>query len=797
MDNKKILEQMTLEEKASLCSGADFWNLKSIERLGLNTIMMTDGPHGLRKQAGSGDHLGINDSIKATCFPTESASANSFDCELIYQMGEAIGEECLQEDVAVVLGPGANIKRSPLCGRNFEYISEDPYVTGELATAFIQGIQTKGIGTSLKHFALNNQEHLRMVSDSQVDERAMREIYLAGFETAVTKAQPFTVMSSYNRLNGIYASENKYLLTDILRNEWGFEGLVVTDWGATNDRVKGVQAGLDLEMPATDGYNTELIITAVKEGQLKEEDLDKAVLRVIELITKTQDKKGTGFKYNQEAHHQLAKRVAAESAVLLKNKDAILPIDKKTKVAVIGQFAKTPRYQGTGSSKINPYKTDNVLEELGKLVTDVTYSEGYSLKVGAQPDERLIKEACDNARSADVAIVLAGLPDEYESEGFDRTTLDMPKAHNRLIEAVAASNPNTVVVLQIGAPVIMPWREDVKAILLGYLGGEAGGSALAAIICGMVNPSGKLAESFPLKGTDIPCYNYFASDRTSEEYRESIYVGYRYYDKVEKEVAYPFGYGLSYTKFKYSNISLSSENFHKGEVLTVKVTIENIGTCAGAEVVQLYIGKEQDKIFRAPKELKGFSKVYLEAGKQREVEFELAARSFAYYNVKTQDWAIEGGEYNILIGTSSQDIIFKKPVQVKGDGDEELLVELRDKAPTYYQLPAGTLEVPKEEFVNLYGRELPQAPSRNKPFNVNNTLSDIQSTFLGRQLYKIIFKKATAMFTGPESVKEKTELIVGKMLEGMPLRLLVMMTRGAFDMKKIKGLLKILNGFRK
>ena len=450
-----------------------------------------------------------------------------------------------------------------------------------------------------------------------------------------------------------------------------------------------------------------------------------------------------------------------------------------------------------GSSKINPYKIDNVLEELGKLVTGVTYSQGYSLEIGAQPDEKLIEEACDNAKSADVAIVVAGLPEEYESEGFDRATLAMPEAHNRLIEAVATSNPNTIVVLQLGAPVIMPWREDVKAILLGYLGGEAGGSALAEVVCGIVNPSGKLAESFPLKEKDIPCYNYFAGDRTSEEYRESIYVGYRYYDKTNKEVAYPFGYGLSYTKFRYSNISLSSENFRKCDALTVKVMIENVGTCAGAEVVQLYVGKAQDKIFRAPKELKGFRKIYLEVGEQREVEFELAKRSFAYYNTKIQDWAIEGGEYNILIGTSSQDIMFKKPIQVEGDGQEELLVELRDKAPTYYQLPTGTLEIPKEEFVNLYGRELPPAPSRNKPFNVNNTLGDIQSTFLGRQLYKFIFKKATKMFAGSQGVTKKTELVVGKMLYGMPLRSLVMMTKGALDMKKIKGLLKILNGFKK
>ena len=797
MTAQEILKQLSLEEKASLCSGANFWNLKSIDRLGLGTIMVTDGPHGLRKQMRSSDHLGINKSVLATCFPTASATASSFDRELLNEIGEAIAEECLQEEVAVVLGPGANIKRSPLCGRNFEYISEDPYLTGELASAMIQGVQGKGVGTSLKHYALNNQERFRMVSDSVVDERTMREIYLPGFEKAIKEAQPYTVMSSYNRVNGTYASENKTLLTDILRDEWGFEGLVVTDWGATNDRVEGVKAGLDLEMPSSQGHNDAAIVAAVNAKDLSLEDLDKVVLRVIELILKTQDNKGKGYTYDQPAHHTLARRAAAESTVLLKNEENILPLQKGKNIAVIGGFAKHPRYQGTGSSKIAPHKIDNAVEELENLGVEFSYADGYSLVRGSGPDEALIAEACEAAKSADVAVVFAGLPDEYEGEGFDRTSLDMPKSHNDLIEAVAKVNPNMVVVLQMGAPVLMPWKDLVQGIVLSYLGGEAGGSATIDVLYGTVNPGGKLAETFPQKLYDVPCALYYAGNRTSEEYRESIFVGYRYYEKVEREVLFPFGFGLSYTNFALSNLTLSEKSISLGGSLSISVDVKNTGNCAGAEVVQVYVGREQDAIYRANKELKGFAKVRLEPGEEKTVSIDLCERSFSYYNPKVSDWATEGGEYCILVGTSSKDIVLEETVQVEGDGKEQLMTELKSSAEIYYQLPkTDVLEIPKEAFVSIYGGALPKAPARGKPFTVNSTLGDVRASFVGRRLYNMVAKQAAKMFLGggsDDSIKRLTENMIG----GMPLRSLIMMSGGTLTPKRVQFLLRLMNGLKK
>ena len=797
MKSKEILNQLTLEEKASLCSGADFWHLKSVERLGLLPIMLTDGPHGLRKQAGNSDHLGINKSVAATCFPTASATASSFDRELLREIGVAIGEESLQEDVAVVLGPGANIKRSPLCGRNFEYISEDPYVTGELAASLIQGVQSKGIGASLKHYALNNQERLRMVSDSVADERAMREIYLAGFETAVKRAQPYTVMSAYNRVNGIYAGEHKQLLTDILREEWGFEGLVVTDWGATSDRVEGVKTGLDLEMPSSGGFNDAAIVEAVKAGKLTEEALDKVVLRVVELILKAQENKCPGFTYNQEAHHALARRAAAESTVLLQNTAAVLPLAKNKSLAVIGAFAKTPRYQGAGSSKINPHKVDSAVEEMEKQGISFTYADGYSLKPGAEPDEARIKEACEAAREADVAVIFAGLPDEYEREGFDRTTLSMPKAHNRLIAEVAEVNPNTVVVLQLGAPVVMPWKAAVKGIVLSYLGGEAGGGAAVDVLFGTVNPGGKLAETFPNSMEDVPCAKYYAGNRMNEEYRESIYVGYRFFDKAQRDVLFPFGFGLSYTSFALSNLVSGADSFRKGDRLYVSVDVENTGDCAGAEVVQFYVGREQGGIFRAEKELKGFQKVYLEPGEKKTVSIELDDRSFAYYNSKISDWAIEDGEYRILVGTSSRDIAVEVAIAVEGDGLEALLADLKSTAGAYFRLPSeGVLEIPTEDFVSVYGRPIPESPGSGKPYTVNSTLGDIRGSFIGRQLYKMVQKQAVKILSGGSAENSDTVRMMQNMMEEMPLRALVMMSNGSLDPKKLKGILRLMNGFK-
>ena len=794
MTGKEILNQMTLEEKASLCSGANFWQLKSIERLGLTPIMITDGPHGLRKQDDESDHLGVNKSVNATCFPTASATASSWDRDLIKKVGEAIAEECLQEDVAVVLGPGANIKRSPLCGRNFEYISEDPFVTGELASALIQGVQSKGVGTSLKHFALNNQEHLRMVSDSVVDERAMREIYLAGFETAVKQAQPYTVMCSYNRVNGTYASENEKLLSDILRDEWGFEGLTVTDWGAANDRVEGVKAGLDLEMPFSGGHNDAAIVAAVQDGTLTIEALDRVVLRVIELILKTQNNKGTKHVYDKVAHHALARKAAAESTVLLKNEDNVLPLSNKKKLAVIGKFAKQPRYQGAGSSKINPHKVDNSFDEFKRLGIEFSYADGYSLDHGAKPDDAMIEEAVKAAQSADIAIVFAGLPDECESEGFDRKTLLMPTAHDRLIKAVAAANENTVVVLQTGAPVSMPWKDAVKAIVLSYLGGEAGGSAAVDVLYGKINPSGHLAETFPLCLDDVPCINYFAGDRMSEEYRESIFVGYRFFDKVKKDVLFPFGFGLSYTSFALSNLVLSKKSFKEGETLTVSIDVKNTGDIAGAAVVQLYIGKDQDTIFRADKELKEFTKVYLEPNETKTVTLTLEDRSFSYYNCEVADWAVEGGDYSILVGFSSRDIALSEIIKVDGDGKEKFLANLKNEADVYYQLPeTGRFSIPVSQFESVFGGSLPEAPSTGRPFSVNSTLGDIRKTFIGKRIYRRIARQMLRSFPENPDGTSGLRKMVEVTLDGMPLRAISMMSNGAIDPVKVQGILKLLN----
>ncbi|MCC8023536.1 MAG: glycoside hydrolase family 3 C-terminal domain-containing protein, partial [Clostridiales bacterium] len=610
MNSKDLVSRMTLEEKASLCSGKDFWHLKGVERLGLSSVMVTDGPHGLRKQAGESDHLGINDSVKATCFPTASATACSFDPELMREIGAALGEECRQEDVAVILGPGANIKRSPLCGRNFEYISEDPYVTGEMAAALISGIQSQGIGTSMKHYAANSQETRRMSTDSVVDERALREIYLTGFETAVKKAQPWTLMCAYNKLDGTYLSNNKRLLTDILREEWGFEGLVMTDWGAMDDRVKGVEAGLDLEMPASGGFTDTQIVEAVRAGKLSEAALDRAVERITALILRCQEGRQAGYRYDRDAHHALARRAAAQSTVLLKNEGGLLPLAGNARIAVIGQFAKTPRYQGAGSSKIEPTRLDNAWDALAQTALEAEYAPGYNLGKERQDAAALRAGACKAARDKDVVVLFAGLPDAYESEGFDRDTLEMPQEHVDLIEAVAAENPNVVVVLQCGAPVEMDWADRVKGIVLSYLGGQAGGSGCVDVLTGKVNPGGKLAETFPYHLSDTPSFRYFPGYSKSVEYRESLYVGYRYYDAADKAVRYPFGYGLSYTTFEYSNLKLGAAEYEPGGgTLAVSFTVTNTGTVPGAEVAQIYVRLEKSRIFRAKRELKGFQVV--------------------------------------------------------------------------------------------------------------------------------------------------------------------------------------------
>lgn len=661
MDVKALVSQMTLEEKAGLCSGLDFWHTKPVQRLGVPSTMVSDGPHGLRKQDQEADHLGVNDSIKAVCMPAACATAASFDRELIRRMGEAIGDSCQHEELSVVLGPAVNIKRSPLCGRNFEYFSEDPYLAGEMAVSYINGVQSRNVGTSIKHFAANSQEHRRMSSSSNADERTLREIYFPAFETSVKKAQPWTVMCSYNRINGVYASENPWLLTEVLRNEWGFEGYVMSDWGAVSDRVAGVAAGLDLEMPSSGGVNDRKIVEAVRSGKLDEAKVDLACERILNIVYRYLENAKPETPWDKEADHLLSAKIASECMVLLKN-NGLLPLSKEDDVAFIGEFAAKPRFQGGGSSHINSFKTTSALEAAKDL--KVTYAQGYSAGLDCATDEQ-IAEAVEAAKKAKVAVVFAGLPDSYESEGYDRTHMRMPECQNRLIEAVAAANPNTVVVLHNGSPVEMPWIDKVGAVLEAYLGGQAVGIATVQILFGDVNPSGHLPETFPRKLADNPSYLFYGGEGDKADYREGVFVGYRYYDKKEMDVLFPFGHGLSYTTFAYSDLRLSASEITDKDTLTVTVTVTNTGSREGKTVVQLYVGDDKSTVLRPVRELKGFEKVALEPGESKEVSFTLDKRSFAYWNEQIHDWHVETGDFTIQVGQSSRDISLTGTVTVK------------------------------------------------------------------------------------------------------------------------------------
>ena len=787
---KEILNQLTLEEKAGLCSGSDFWHLKSVERLGLSHIMMTDGPHGLRKQKGETDHVGLSMSVPTTCFPTAVTTASSWDIELMFEMGQALGEECLEENVSVILGPGANIKRSPLCGRNFEYISEDPYHTGTMATALINGIQSQGIGTSLKHYVMNNQETRRLTIEAVVDERAQREIYLAGFEKAVVNSQPWTVMCSYNKADGNYLSEHKKYLTDILKEEWGHTGLVVTDWGACNDRVTGLKAGQDLEMPSSWGKNDEKIIKAVNDGNLSVELLDNAVSRIIELILKSQDNTQPGFKYDRESHHILARRIAGQSAVLLKN-DGILPLDKKYKVAVIGKFAKSPRYQGTGSSIINPLRKDSLCHSLADAGINYEYAEGYSTKTD-KVDPELLSKAKKTAKNCDLVIIAAGLTDRYESEGFDRVHMKMPDSHNALITELASINSNIVVVLMNGAPVEMPWINDAKGVLECYLGGQAGGGAIVDLLYGYVNPSGKLAETFPYKLEDTPSYIYFPGFTKSVEYRESIFVGYRYYDKADKDVLFPFGYGLSYTEFEYLDIDVEHSGRYDYEI---SVTIKNSGKVAGAEVIQLYVKNPESMIYKADKELKDYGKVYLEPGESKEVYFQLNERSFAFYNINIPGWHIEKGEYVIQVGASSRDIRLEQVVSVQSNSNVPV-PDYKETAPGYYSLSGGIFEIDENQFKVIYGQELPDR--ENKPGEVireNSMFGETTHKFAGRLMLKVMRSQTKKMVGGSDGDDvESSRKMIEAMLHEMPIRTIGMLGGDRLPKYFTEGFVSMVNG---
>ena len=668
-----LLAQLTLEEKASLCLGADFWHTAPVERLGIPAIMVSDGPHGLRKQPEQGDHVGISDSVPATCFPTACALASSWNPELVRRVGEVLGREARAQGVAVVLGPGINIKRSPLCGRNFEYFSEDPLLSGVLGAAMIDGVQSQGVGTSLKHYAANNQETDRLRVSAEVDERTLRELYLAGFERAVIQARPWTVMCSYNKVNGVYASEHAWLLTAVLRGEWGFDGLVVSDWGAVHDRVAALVAGLDLEMPPNRGVSDAAIVTAVRTGQLDERSLDGAVARVLQLVDRATANPEPPPVLDADAHHALARAAATECAVLLKNEDRLLPLHPAAgdTIAVIGEFARTPRYQGAGSSQVNPTRVDVALDELRSAVPDgleVAFAAGYGLDT-SDHDEELAAEAVTLAGRAEVVVAFLGLPAADESEGFDRTHMNLPANQTALLARLADANPNLAVVLVNGSAVrLSDWEEHAKAVLECWLSGQAAGGAAADLLLGAANPSGRLAETLPLRLEDTPSYLNFPGEAGHVRYGEGVFVGYRGYDKLDRQVSYPFGHGLSYTSFDYADLTTNVTGRSDDGDLVMKVAcrVTNTGDRRGKEVVQLYVGDPEASVARPVRELKAFAKVDLDPGETTVVEFALTARDLSYWSTRLNDWALEAGEFELALGASSRDLRLTTTVDIAG-----------------------------------------------------------------------------------------------------------------------------------
>lgn len=683
-----LVKQMTLEEKCGLLSGLDFWHTKTVDRLGVPNIMVSDGPHGLRKQDLAGDHLGMNDSIKAVCFPAACATASSFDRDVLKKLGETLGDECQAEDVSTILGPAINIKRSPLCGRNFEYVSEDPYLAGELSASYVNAVQSKGVGTSLKHFALNNQEYRRLTNSSNCDERTMREIYLPAFETVVKKAQPATIMHSYNLINGEYVGECKWLLDQVLRQEWGFKGLVMSDWGAVSDRVRALEAGCDLEMPASRGVNDKKVLEAVKKNPELEKTLDKTCRRILRWVFDFEDRRQKGC-FDFEKHHQVAREIEEESIVLLKNK-GILPLSKDKSLTVIGEYAEKPRFQGGGSSHINTKNVTSALTAFREKGIAFEYAKGFFGENRGKTQEEikaLMDEALALAKKAETVVVFAGLPDSFESEGYDRKHLDLPAEQNELIEKLCELGKKVIVVLHNGSPVVLPWIEKVDAVLEAYLGGEAVGEAVVNVLTGSVNPSGKLAETFPLRIEDTPSFTCFANDKTNTNYGEGIFVGYRYYDTRKMNVLFPFGYGLSYTSFEYESLSVSKKSFTDDETVEVSVKVKNTGKVDGKEIVQLYVTDKTSSASRPVKELKGFEKVFIPAGQTAEVKFTLDKRSLAWYNTELHDWYAASGNYEILIGSSSRDIRLS----------ETLLFETKQKIPLVITADTCAGDILKDE----------------------------------------------------------------------------------------------------
>lgn len=785
---EKILKTLTIEEKASLCSGKDFWHTKPIAGKGIPEVLMTDGPHGLRRQDSDTADIGIGGSAPATCFPTACLTACSFDRDLLLEMGEALGNECREQGVQIVLGPGANMKRSPVCGRNFEYFSEDPFLAGELAAAVIRGIESRGIGTSLKHFAANSQEKARFVNNSVIDERALREIYLSAFERAVKKGKPRTLMCSYNKINGVYSSENKKLLTDILRDEWGYEGAVMSDWGAVNDRVQGVAAGLDLEMPYSGPHNDARIADAVWRGTLPEESLNKAAGRMIDLVLNcpsNQSKSETVYRDS----HALAARIVRESAVLLKNEGA-LPASPDLKAAVIGAFAKEPRYQGSGSSRIHPTELPLPYDAFTGLGVHFDYVPGYIASNGDTSDS-MIQEAVTAAEGKDIVFIFAGLPDKYESEGFDRNGMDLPESHNRLITEVAKTNPNTVVILFGGAPVLMPWIGMVKSVLLCYLPGQAGADAIVDLLYGKSAPCGKLAETFPMALEENPSYPNFGFSRQCE-YRESIFIGYRYYDTAKRPVLFPFGHGISYSEFLYSDLHLDKPSITNHDSVTVTVRVRNTGSYDAAEIVQFYVKPPESKIFKAEKELKEFSKVFLRAGEEKTVSVTLDERAFSYYNTEIKGWHTESGVYRIIAAASSRDIRLDTGLVITSDQNVNV-PDFRSTAPAYYSLGDYEQGIPKEQFEIVFGSKItdPVIPHKGI-FDINSTVSEVSTTWAGRLMKKQINKEMAKAYENAGS--ENEALMMKAMINDLPLRSIALFSDGKVGFDMIEALILVMNG---
>ena len=778
MKHKDILDQMTLIEKAAIVGGQGEWQTWPIPRLNIPSMYCSDGPHGIRKQAGAGDHLGLNESLKATCFPTAATVANSWDVALGEKIGRALGEEAMAEDVHILLGPGMNMKRSPLCGRNFEYFSEDPHLAGKMAAAYVRGIQSKGVRSCIKHFAVNSQEERRMAMDAVVDERTLREIYLTAFEIAIKEGKAKALMTSYNEVNGEYANENSHLLLDILRGEWGYDGMVVTDWGGSNNHVKGIKCRSNLEMPNPGLDSARQVIAAIENGTLTKAELDLCVDDLLDAILETTEAaKGHSTEFDIEGHHALAREAASQCAVLLKNEGKILPLAEGTKVAVIGDFAFKPRYQGAGSSMVNTTKLESFIEiaQESSALEIVASSAGYQRN--GDPDEALKNEAVEAAKQADVVLYFFGLDEMSESEGLDRQHMKIPKVQIELLKALAGANPNVVGILSGGSSIEMDWDTELKAVLHGYLTGQAGGGAVYDIITGAVNPSGKLAETYPVTYEDTPAFKYYPAKERTSEYREGLYIGYRYFDTAHVPVKYPFGYGLSYTTFEYTDLKVNADG------ATFKIT--NTGKLDGAEIAQLYISLPGAEVFRPEKELKGFAKVFLKPGETKTVTVAFNDMTFRYWNVEDEAWAVEGGIYKILVGSSSADIRLAADLSVAGVGSGNPYD--RKKVPAYYS--GDITRVPDGQFETILGRPIPDG-SWTRDLTENDAICQLKNSksWLCRRVYGVLERK-----------KKKAEA-AGKpdlnvlFIYNMPFRAIGKMTGGAVSQEMVEGMVKVVNG---